>query len=170
MKKMTSAYANKIIKQLEEEKGYWITRERESMTYQATVDEEPFIPDYDYEAVSATLAGIDEKMRKIKHAINLNNITNSVLVGDEMMTIDSILIKMAQLNNRKSVLDMMRKQLPKSRVNVAFYGKTTAMEYQYVNYDLEKVKEDFEKISEEIVTMQIALDRYNQTYEFEVDI
>lgn len=36
-------------------------------------------------------------------------------MGDAEMSIDTILIKMAQLNKRKSVLDQMRKQLPKAR-------------------------------------------------------
>ena len=77
--------------------------------------------------------------------------------------------KMSQLN-RKMMLDIMRKQPEKSRVGINLFGKNTAQEYQYVNYDLEKVKADFEKISEEIMAMQIALDKYNQTFEFDVDI
>ncbi len=36
------------------------------------------------------------------------------------MSIDSILIKMAQLNRRKTVLDVMRKRLPKSREETTF--------------------------------------------------
>ena len=158
------------MKQLTEEKAYWSSKEREGYVYKVATDEEPFIPNYDYEAVSATLEEIDTKMRIIKHAINLNNVTNQVQVGGEMMTIDSILVKMSQLNNRKSVLDMMRKQPEKSRVNLSLFGKNMAQEYQYVNYDLEKVKADFEKISDEIMAMQIALDKYNQTFEFNVDI
>jgi hypothetical protein len=93
-----------------------------------------------------------------------------VQVGEELMTIDSILVKMSQLNNRKMMLDMMRKLPEKSRVNLSVFGKNMAQEYQYVNFDLEKVKADFEKISDEIMAMQIALDKYNQTFEFEVDI
>lgn len=40
---------------------------------------------------------------------NLYAISKKVLVGDVTMSIDSILIKMAQLNRRKTVLDVMRK-------------------------------------------------------------
>lgn len=170
MKKMTSAYANKLIKQLTEEKSYWASKEREGYVYKVATDEEPFVPDYDYEAVSAIMEEIDTKVRIIKHAINLNNIINQVQVGEELMTIDSILVKMSQLNNRKMMLDMMRKLPEKSRVNLSVFGKNMAQEYQYVNFDLEKVKADFEKISDEIMAMQIALDKYNQTFEFEVDI
>lgn len=170
MKRMTSAFASKLIKQLMEEKSYWSTKEREGYVYKVATDEEAFVPDYDYEEISANMEKIDTKMRIIKHAINLNNVINQVQVGDEMMTVDSILVKMSQLNNRKNMLDLMRKQPEKSRVNIGLFGKNMAQEYQYVNYDLEKVKADFEKISDEIMSMQIALDKYNQTFEFDVDI
>ncbi len=41
---------------------------------------------------------------------------------------------------------------------------------RYTNYDPELVKRDYECISGEIMEMQIALDRYNQTFLFEADI
>lgn len=170
MKKMTSAYANKLIKQLEDDKSYWKSQERESYVYTAAINEEPVIPDYNYEMVAKTIAEIDEKIRKIKHAINLANVTNAILVGNTMMTIDEILVKMAQCNNRRSMLDMMRKHLPQTRVNYTYGAKNAVPEYQYINYDLDVVKADYERINDEIMVMQIALDKYNQTFEFEVDI
>jgi hypothetical protein len=90
--------------------------------YKATADEEPVIPEYDYSDVAANIAEIDRKIAIIKHAINLVNVTSSVRVGDIDMSIDTILVKMAQLNRRKSVLDFMRKQLPKTRVDAGCYG------------------------------------------------
>lgn len=45
---MTSAYANKLFKQLDEEKAYWRTKESESYVYKATADEEPLVPEYQY--------------------------------------------------------------------------------------------------------------------------
>ena len=75
MQKMTSAYANKMLRSLEEDKNYWLKKESESSTYVAAVDEEPVIPDYDYATVAATIAEIDAKMAVIKHALNLANAT-----------------------------------------------------------------------------------------------
>lgn len=171
MMKMTSAYANKLLKKLDKEKEFWRARERECYIYRAAVNEEPLIPEYDYEEVSKTLMDLDTKICKIKHAINVNNVNNKIPVGNEMMSIDCILVQMAQLNVRKDVLDMMRKHLPKTRVSNMFRsGKDGELEYQYINYDLDQVKADYEKLDSKIVAMQIALDRYNQTYEFEVDI
>ena len=52
--KITSAYANKLLKSLADEKSYWEAQEAASRTYVAAVGEEPVIPEYDYSAVSET--------------------------------------------------------------------------------------------------------------------
>ena len=51
-----------------------------------------------------------------------------------------------------------------------FSSRKTAPEYQYINYDLDLIKREYERIDAEISAMQLALDRYNQTVEFDVDI
>ena len=85
--------------------------------------------------------------------------------------IDTILIRMAQLNRRKAVLDEMRKNLPKMREDQKSYISRNAVpEYRYINYDLELVKKEYERISQIIMEMQMALDKYNQTVQFDVDI
>ena len=171
MTMMTSAYANNVLRKLSEDKEYWRRKENEGCTYVAAIDEEPVIPDYDYEKVAAEITAIDEKILKIKHAININNATNKVAVGNAEMTIDEILVKMAHLSKRKAVLDNLRKREPKTRINSGLYSsRKTAPEYEYVNYDIELVKKEYERIDAEIAAMQIALDKYNQTYEFEVPV
>lgn len=88
-----------------------------------------------------------------------------------MIDQSSILIKMAQLNRRKTVLDVMRKRLPKSREEQRSYmSRNSVPEYRYINYDLELVKNEYELVSKSIMEMQMALDKYNQTVQFEVDI
>lgn len=171
MTKMTSAYANKLLKQLSEDKDYWTNKERTSCTYTAAVGETPVIPDYNYSEVAATITELDCKMCNIKHAINLANATNYVTVGDKELTIDMILVKMAQLNNRKNILDFMRKQEPQVRREQVSYGsRASAPEYQYINYDLNLIKKEYEDISTEIMNLQLALDKYNQTVEFDVEL
>jgi len=93
MAKMTSAYANKVLKKLAEDKEFWRKKELQSYTYVAATDEEPVIPDYDYAAVAAEISAIDEKIVKIKHAINVNNVTNRIPVGGIEMSVDEILVK-----------------------------------------------------------------------------
>jgi hypothetical protein len=167
---MTSAYANKMLKSLEEDKAFWVNKEAASSTYVAAVNEEPVVPDYDYAEVAATIAALDEKIAIIKHALNVTNATARVQVGDTEMSIDTILIKMAQLNKRKSVLDGMRKQLPKAREEHSYMSRNAVPEYRYINYDLELIKKEYETVSRTIMEMQMALDKYNQTVQFEVDI
>lgn len=101
MQTMTSAYANKMLKSLEEDKAFWLNKEEEACTYVAAINEEPVVPDYDYVEVATTIAALDEKIAIIKHELNVTNANAKVLVGDVTMSIDSILIKMAQLNRRK---------------------------------------------------------------------
>ena len=169
--KMTSAYANKLLRKLNEDKEFYHTKERESCLYIAAVGEEPVIPDYDYAEVAGKIEEIDRKTLKIKHAINSSNAANTVVCGGEELTIDTVLVRMSQLSKRKEWLDFMRKQQPKTRMNThSFSAKNTEPEYQYINYDLALVKKEYERIDGEISEMQLALDRYNQTVEFDVDL
>jgi hypothetical protein len=168
--KMTSAFANKMIRKLKEDKEFYLNKEREGYTYVASLDETPVIPDYDYSEVAAKLDEIDLQIMKIKHALNVVNATNRVTVGETEYTIDEILVRMAQLSARKITLDDMRKQQPKSRINSGPYSvKKAVPEYQYINYDLDLIKKEYEKIDSQIALMQLALDRFNQTFEFEVE-
>lgn len=170
MRKMTSAYANKMLRSLEEDKEFWVNKEAASSTYVAAINEEPVVPEYDYAEVAATIAGIDEKIAVIKHALNVANANAKAQVGDTEMSIDTILIKMAQLNRRKMVLDVMRKQLPKAREERSYVSRNAVPEYRYINYDLDLIKQEYERISGIIMEMQMALDKYNQTVQFDVDI
>ena len=171
MQKMTSAYANKMLKSLEEDKAFWVNKEEASSTYVVANNEEPVVPEYDYVQVANAIAEIDEKIAVIKHALNVANVTAKVVVGDIEMSIDTILIRMAQLNKRKNILDVMRKRLPKDREEQRSYmSRNTVPEYRYINYDLDLIKREYESVSKTIMEMQMALDRYNQTVQFEVNM
>ena len=104
-------------------------------------------------------------------AINLANVTSKIMVNDEEMSVDTILVKMAQLNKRKMILDDMRKRQAKTRLDNAYSSiKKAVVEYRYINYDLEVVKAEYERIDALIAKMQMELDKYNQTVEFDVEI
>lgn len=85
------------------------------------------------------------------------------------MTIDEILVRMAQQTRRKDILDFLRKKEPKTRLSGTYLMKKAVPEYEYINYDLELIKAEYDRIDAEIAAMQMALDKYNQTYELEVD-
>lgn len=48
-------------------------------------------------------------------------------------------------------------------------ARQSVPEYQYINYDLNLIKQEYERVNRELMEIQIALDKYNQTFEFEVD-
>ena len=170
MKKMvTSAAANKILRELEEEKTYWRNVEISSCTYKAALNEEPVVPEYDYTEVSGVIAEIDRKVRKIKHALNVHNALAAIPVDEEILSVDEILIRMAQLTNRKSFLDTLRKKQHKTRIAVSTF-RNPSPEYEYTNYDMYEVKTDYKKAADQLTNLQMALDRFNQTVEFEISV
>lgn len=168
MQQITSAAANKLLKSLEDEKEYLLSMEAESSTYVLAEEEKEEPPHYDYEATQHKIDAIDTKIRIIKHAVNTFNI-HTILDGLDI-TIDQALVEMAQLNRKKHRLDTMRKRLPKTRLNDQSYGRSKFIEYQYINYDLEIVQNDYQAVCDRITALQIALDLCNQTKAFNVNI
>lgn len=63
MQTMTSAYANKMLKSLEEDKAFWVNKEATSSTYVAAINEEPVVPEYDYTEVAATIHLLMRKLQ-----------------------------------------------------------------------------------------------------------
>lgn len=169
--KMTSALACKLIAQLKSEKETYLARERDSSTYTVAAGEEPYIPTFDFESNNALIAAIDEKVMSIKHALNLSNATSSIKVGDKTYSVDQILVRMAQLSARLKVYDTFRQRLPKERssLTVRYGTRRDAVEFTYTNYDITKAQAAFEETEREIIALQLALDKHNQTFEFEVD-
>jgi hypothetical protein len=49
-------------------------------------------------------------------------------------------------------------------------SRNAVPEYRYVNYDLDLVKQEYERVSQNVMELQMALDQYNQTVQFEVDL
>lgn len=168
---MTSAYANKLLRSLDEEKSYYLNLEEESHTYVAAAGETPVIPEYNFVETTNKINEINQKIQTIKHAINKANVTAEILVGDQVYSVDILLIRMAQFNRRKYRMNEFRQIQAKERKDNYSYGsRNTVPEYQYINFDLEDAKNEYTRISEEIMEMQLMLDKYNQTFEFEVNI
>ena len=84
------------------------------------------------------------------------------------MTIDEMLVYIPQLTKRKAKLQTMKNRLPKARCSNN-YNKNI-IDYEYINYSLDEVREDFDKVSDELARAQIALDTVNNTVEFELDV
>ena len=161
---ITSAGANKVLRKLEDDKRYILSKEAAASTYVVTEGAEAVIPAYNYRETAQALEAIEAEVRKIKHALN---VFNSTTVLDGLgITIDEALVKMAQLNQRKATLDAMRCRLEKERV--AGFGRSNVVEYRCINYDLAEIEADYQAVSQQIMDIQLALDLTNQTRTFEL--
>jgi len=165
--KVTSAGANKILRKLQDDKEFLLDRERESCVYIKVEGYSEEKPEYNYKNARDRIREIDEKIARIKHAINVFNCTTK-LPNFEDMTIDRALIKMAQLNKEKDRLDVMRKRLPQSRKQERYGTSSSLVEYICANYDIEAAKSDYDAICDEIIQLQMDIDFVNQTELFEL--
>ena len=165
--KYTSAAANKLIKILEDKKRYLLQIESNNSTYVLAQDEKEDIPEYDFKVSNKEVDEIDTKIRTLKHALNVFNTTTVLPVG---ITIDEALVEMAQLNNKLYRLDNMRKAKDKTRLSGMTAGRRDVAEYQYLNYDPKDVDKIYEENYSRVQQIQLALDKVNQTVEFEVDV
>lgn len=163
LKVFTSASAHKMLRQLDREKDLLDSDEMYGLAYIEAEGETPLVPAYDYTDVSQKISDINSRIRRIKHGINLLN--TSTKLNNFDMTIDEALVYMAQLNNRLSTLAMMRRKQPKRRKGVNQDG---VVEYEVVNYDIDRVRKDYEDITEIIAALQLDIDYINQTATFTI--
>ena len=165
--KYTSASANKLIRILEDRKSYLLGQESNDSTYILAEDEKEEIPAYDFSDTNRQVDELDEKIRTLRHALNVFNTTTILPIG---ISIDQALVEMAQLNQKLPRLDMMRKAKNKRRLSGMNAGRRDVAEYEYLNYDPKIVEEIYDRDLRRVQSIQLALDKVNQTVEFEVDI
>ena len=160
--KYTSAEANKLLKKLNDEYAALLEKERRSRDFRAAMGEDvaSVRPAYDYAKTQARLAELEENIRRIKHAVNCFNTTQSV--DGFNMTIDEMPVYIPQLTKRKSKLLEMKSKLPKERVEEQYGRQSNIIDYTYTNYDLAAVEADYEKVVDELSRAQLALDTVNQ--------
>lgn len=163
----TSSEAAKLLKKLNEEKIAIETLENQSSVFKAAVGEdiESVRPDYNYSETQDKILELEFKIRKVKHAINIFNVKQIIPEFD--MTIDEMLVYIPQLTRKKAKLLSMQSRLPKKR---EYSGSSNIIDYSYANYDIQKVNEDYTKISDELSRAQTALDVVNNQEKFEINI
>ena len=166
--KYTLQEAGKLLKSLNEQLGASLSLETQKRTFVAATVENPedVRPEYDYAAVRAQQEALRGRIRAVKHAINLCNMTTEVPGFD--MTIDQLLVYIPQLTADKNKLYQMADRLPKQRVQ-SYNNKTNLIEYEYANYDIEAVRADQLAVSELLSKAQTALDMLNSTVTLEID-
>lgn len=166
----TSAQASKLLRKLSDEYNALLDKEKRSREFHAAMGEavESVRPEYDYEKTQDELNKLENKIRKLKHAIHQFNITHRV--PDFDMTIDEILIYIPQLTRKKDKLAEMKSKLPKARVEERLGRMSNIIDYIHINYDLSTVEADYNQVSDELSKAQIALDIVNTTDTFEFDL
>lgn len=164
--RVTSSEANKMIKQLRDDITYWKLQEQNGSRFIAATIEniEHVRPAYSYEEVTAKFTECDEKIRKVKHALNVFNSTTVVDGFD--MTVDEMLVFLPQLSDQQTRLAKLLMKPEKERVMNS--GRTSIIEYEYANYDYATVKKDYDEISALKNRALTALDVTNNTVQFEV--
>ena len=168
--KMTSAQASKLLRQLNDELRTLQVREENSKSFLASLGEdvESVRPSYDYASMQEEQIKVEQKIRKLKHAVNVFN-TNTV-IPEYGFTIDEMLVYLPQLQKRQTKLFAMKDALPKVRENVGFGRGTNVVDYRYANYDIDLAEKDYKDLSAEIARAQLALDTVNSTAELEFDL
>lgn len=159
-----------MLRKLFQEKNIILSNENQSCVFNASLGEdvESVRPEYDYDKTQSALELCNKKIRILKHAINCFN--SSQLVGDTGLTIDQVLVYIPQLTEMRSRLYDMQNRLPKQRSSVDGIGSNTVIDYSYTNYSVEKAKEDYLRVSDEIRKIQTALDVVNTTVTFEIEL
>lgn len=166
--KYTSAEANKLLRKLNDEKTSVMYREENGKEFLAAVGEdiESVRPKYDFTETQNAIAGIETKIRKLKHAINVFNSTTIIPEFD--MTIDEMLVYIPQLTAAKNKLARMKDKLPKVREQTRV--NSSILDYRYLNYDVKTVAAEYEKVTDTLSKAQNALDSVNMNQTLEVDL
>ena len=168
--KVNSQVANKLLKKLVEEYEALKLKESQTKDFLASINENPdsIRPKYDFAKTQTEIYVKEEKIRKIKHALNIFNV--NTIVPEFNITIDEILVLIPQLTKQKSKLGAMKDRLPKMREKQVGYGANGIIDYRYINYEVEEVQKEYQIISDRLTKAQLALDSVNTTIEFELDI
>lgn len=119
---------------------------------------------FDLENTLNEIESYNSKIMKIKHAKNVFNSTFKLPCG---YTIDEAIIRMGILSGLKGKLnDLSMKKAKERKTN----GMMREPEYVYATYDIFFAKEAYQKLFDELQTIQNELNNVNATEQIEVDV
>ena len=102
----------------------------------------------------------------MKHAINVFNGSHS-LPGYDGLTIDQALVYLPQLSEETRKLSDMASALPRERIE-SF--RSMIVDYSIANYDIDEAEKAYEDVSERLTSLQLALDKANNSDPMEIDV
>ena len=168
--KYSSQKLGKILKRTEEELSSLCMQELQSKEFNAAVGEnvESVRPAYSFSEVQNKKEILNAKIRKIKHALNVYNV--STVIPEFDMTIDQMLIYIPQLTTLKKLYSDMKNKMPKKRAEAASYKIVNLIDYCYTNYDVNEVAKNYNEVSETLAAVQMALDKINSVESIEIEL
>ena len=146
----------KDLKKIHEEKVETLSNEKRDSTISYILGEEKIASNYNYKETREKIDELNKKEIYLKGLLAKANAT--VIVPEFNMTIGDCLVYLAQLTSKADTLYLLSIVKPKSRSY-----RLKEVEYTETCYDVSIVKEDYQKVKDEIVRLQMALDRINLT-------
>ena len=167
----TSCQAGKILRKLNDDYAALLKKEEMSKEFLVALGETPdgIRPEYDFAATQRDLECLENKIRIVKHALNVFN--SQTVLPEFGITIDEMLVLIPQLSKRKQKLAAMKGKLPKMREQNAAYGRlSSVVEYRYLNYEITAVEEAYEETAALLAKAQMALDAVNNSKTLEINL
>ena len=162
--KVTINEANRKVQQLREEISRIRSEEQETMTYAHSEGEDPFPLAYDFVKTQKELDKLNAEILKIRHAVSQFNV-NAVVPRTSGKTVDSVLIAIAMLNEKRQKLSNMLR-IPEVRRENGYHNT----EIIHRNFDNAAVQEEYDDVLNELNQLRAALDLFNLTEFVEIDI
>lgn len=163
--KLNSDTANKLIKNYTAEiSALWEAESRNSM-YSYSVGEEPVIPAYSFAETQTQIHAFQAKILKLRHAVSVFN--SGKTLPEYGCTLDEAIGRMSLLNaEKKRLYDLL--QIPEKQRSRS-YGSREA-DITCRNFDAAEVRAAYDKVVQDLMEIQQAINIANLTETFEVDL
>ena len=163
--KLNSDTANKLIKNYDAEITALLEAENANSTYSFSVGEEPVIPAYSFRETQDKIHGFQDKIGKLRHAVAVFNAGK--VLPEYACTLDEAIGRMSRMNaEKKRLYDLL--QIPEKQRSRS-YGSREA-DIRCRNFDAAEVRAAYDKVVEDLMKIQQAINIANLTETFEVDL
>ena len=163
--KLNSDTANKLIKNCEAEISALLEAESKNSTYSYSVGEEPVIPAYSFRETQEKIHAFQDKIAKLRHAVAVFN--SGKILPEYGCTLDEAIGRMSRMNAEKKRLYELL-QIPEKQRSRS-YGSREA-DIACRNFDADEVRAAYDKVTQDLMEIQQAINIANLTETFEADL
>lgn len=160
---MTLAEANKELKKLQLTVEQLKREEKDNSTFLASIQEsvESNRPEFSLDDYLNSFEKVVNNIKSLKHKVNEYNL--SLKLPDLDITIDEALLLLPIYTAQKDRLYVLSNMPNKKRVQDNRYS-SNIIDYQYVNFDINNAKSQYDALVDYINKIQFSLDKVNNTY------